>query len=306
MLPPLKIGLGTWAWGNRLVWNYGSAFDENDLFEVYSRMLESPLPFFSTSEGFSEGESERMLGRFSVRAPKPAFISSKFIPRFWLVRRSDFRSHLLASLKRLKRRKIDLYLIAPPSGWMNLRMLAECAVEAIDNGQIQNVGVSNFSAVQAAKFAELLAHFGVHLSCLEAEYNLLNRSVETNGIRQLSIELGVPLIAQSPLALGLLSGKFLNEPVQNGLRQQLMNRYPQQRLSGLIRQMNQIGSENEGRNAAQVALNWLICKRAVPIPGATSARQADENLQSINWSLSDEQVERLDRLSDELTAVNLS
>ena len=306
MLPDLKIGLGTWSWANRLVWDYGTAFDESDLFAVYERMCQLPHPLFCTSEGFSDGESERMLGRFSVRSPGKILVASKFIPRFWLFRRSDFQRNLQDSLKRLKRRVIDVYMIMPPNGWMSLRMLAECAVEAVEREQVRDIGVSNFTALQAAKFAEQLSHFGVSLSCIEAQYNLLNREVERNGIQQLCNNLKIPLIAQSPLAMGLLSGKFLAEPQRNGLRRQLMARYPQRGLTGLIRQMNLIGSESQGRNAAQVALNWLIGKGALPIPGATSADQVDENLDCLNWSLNESQMERLDRFSAEMIEVGES
>jgi aryl-alcohol dehydrogenase-like predicted oxidoreductase len=75
-----------------------------------------------------------------------------------------------------------------------------------------------------------------------------------------------------------------------------------QNIQPLIRLMNQIGGEHGGKTAAQVALNWTICKGAVPIPGAKTIRQFDQNMGAIGWRLSDQEISELDEMSDRCSA----
>ncbi len=300
MLPLFKIGVGTLAWGNQLVWDYGSDFNEASLKELFHKSVQSGQIFFNTSESYSDGESERLLGKFESESPIPVFLSSKYIPRVWRFRRRDFQSQLRESLRRLRRPFLDLYQINPPVGFMKLEMLAECAADAVDEGLVHHIGVSDFTADQIALFAELLAQLGIPLACVSSEYNLLNRSVETNGVLYRCRELSIPLIAQSPLAMGILTGKYLTKPITNGLRRQLMERYPRAGIIGLFRLMNTIGSENAGRNNGQVALNWLIRKNVIPIPGSKTVDQAFENNLAASWEMTEEQSNRLDQYSAEM------
>jgi len=297
MLPNFKIGVGTIAWRNQLIWDYGIAYDEQSLYEVFSRSLQNGIRFFSTSEAFTDGDSERILGRFAAKHPEQAFISTKYVPRPWRIRRSDFLRAMNASLARLQLRRLDLYQIGQPTGLMGIPMLVECAAEALDTGMVKNIGLSDFKANEIEQFSDLLNRLGGAVSCVETEYNLLNREIETNGVLKICQDLHIPVIAQCPLAMGLLTGKYLNEPIVNGLRRKIMQRYPTNGLNGLIRLMNLIGSEHEGRNSAQVALNWLIQKKVIPIPGIKNVEQLDQNRTVTEWDLKPEEVARLDDYS---------
>lgn len=297
MLPNFKIGVGTWAWGDYLIWDYGFGYDEQSLYEVFLRSLRDGINFFSTSETFSDGRSERLLGSFIEKNPNRVFISTKYAPQIWRFRRKDFLKSLHSSLEHLKIPAIDLYQVLPPAGLMKLPVLADCISEAYESGLIRNVGVSNFSAAQIEQFYELLNRLGIPLSSLETEYSLLNRDIETNGVLEICSRLQIRIIAQSPLAMGILTGKYTSQNEPEGIRRKFMEKYESQNLPLLFRLLNNIGSEHEGRNSAQVSLNWLIQKKVIPIPGAKTVDQVMQNNQAIGWDLTEEQVEQLDDIS---------
>ncbi len=145
-----------------------------------------------------------------------------------------------------------------------------------------------------------MAAHNIPLASNQVEYSLINRKVEENGLLDLCKELGVTLIAYSPLGQGLLTGKYTPENPPSGIRG-LRYRVDLLRKTGhLVRLMEDIGQEHGGKTPAQVALNWTICKGALPIPGAKNARQARENMEALGWRLTPSQVESLDQASREL------
>lgn len=296
--PAVRMGVGTWAWGDRLLWDYGRDYTKEDLSAVFRRYLSDGITFFATSPSFAEGSSERILGEFASGTAASVTISTKFVPRIWHIRRSVFLESLKASMLRLRLTKIPLYEICPPAGRMTIRTLAECAAEALDMGLIEQIGLSNYTAPQIDTFNEALSRFGYSITCLETPYNLLDRSIETNGILDICKRLDITILAQQPLAMGLLTGKYDGEAPSAGSRRQMMLRYYTPRLDILLRTMNHIGLENSGRNCAQVALNWILKKGIVPIPGTKTLPQAIENAQTPRWEMTDEQTTLLDTLTD--------
>jgi aryl-alcohol dehydrogenase-like predicted oxidoreductase len=144
---------------------------------------------------------------------------------------------------------------------------------------------------------QVLSKRGVPLASNQVNYSLLNRNVEKNGLLKACKELGVTLIAYSPIAKGVLTGKYTTEITPPGMRE---NSYDKERLTQvqpLIRLMREIGQAHNDKSPPQVALNWLICKGAVPIPGAKNGHQAHENAGALGWRLTDEEVTALDETS---------
>ena len=295
--PEIKCGIGTWAWGDRLLWEYGMEYGQEDLSSVFRRCLNDGVRFFATSSSFAEGDSERILGRFTASAADPVVISTKFVPRIWHLRRSDFMESLKGSLRRLRTNRINIYELCPPAGRMTLSRMAECAAEALDLGLIGQVGLSNFNVNQIDIFNEAISRFGYSIACLETPYNLLFRDIETNGVMEICRNLNITIIAQQPLAMGLLTGKYDTELPSAGSRRQMMLRYASPRLEILLRTMNHIGLENNGKNSAQVALNWIYARGVVPIPGTKTLAQAIENTQTAGWTMTEEQISRLNTLT---------
>ncbi len=300
----IALGVGTWAWGDRLLWDFGKDYGKDDLWSAFQRYINDGIHFFTTSSSFAEGESERILGEFTANTPASVTIATKYVPRPWHLRRSDFLTALKESLTRLQLSKLQIYELCPPAGRMTIPRLAECAAEALDMGLIEQIGLSNYSAVQIDAFNEAFSRFGYSAACLETPYNLLYREIETNGVLEICKKLNITILAQQPLAMGLLTGKYDGDAPAAGSRRQMMLRYHTPRLDILLRTMNHIGLENNGKNCAQVALNWIISKGIIPIPGTKTLPQAIENAQTPNWEMTAEQRNLLDTLTGQ-SAVRL-
>lgn len=298
MIPAgIQIGVGTWSWGDRLTWGFGADYNENDLQQVFQRALHDGVYFFASSEAFAEGKTECLLGEFMRQAQSHVVISTKYVPRYWRVCRSDFFDALKHSLMRLNRGYVDIYEIMPPVGLMDIRLLAQCSAEALDLGLTRQIGLSNYNLEQMTQFSELLSRFGYIPACLETEYSLLNRKIETNGVLDFCRQQNITLIAQNPLAMGFLSGKYDYQLPAEGSRRQFMRKYCNPRFELLIRLMNNIGAENGGKDCAQVSLNWLMRKNVVPIPGAKTLEQVMMNDQAGSWLMTEEEALQLDNLS---------
>jgi aryl-alcohol dehydrogenase-like predicted oxidoreductase len=113
-------------------------------------------------------------------------------------------------------------------------------------------------------------------------------------------ELGVTVIAYSPIAKGVLSGKYTPQNIPPGPRGR---RYPSEYLAKvqpLIGLLKEVGQAHGGKTPAQVSLNWLITKGAAPIPGAKNVKQAQENAGALGWRLTDTEVKALEAASDQL------
>ena len=144
---------------------------------------------------------------------------------------------------------------------------------------------------------EQLAARGVRLASNQVEYSLLRRGVEFNGVLDACRELNVKLIAYRPLASGVLSGKYTPDAPPPGVRRLRFRRALLSGLAPLVTLLAEIGRANGNRTRNQVALNWLICQGALPIPGSVSAAQASENAGAAGWRLRPADVAALSEAS---------
>jgi aryl-alcohol dehydrogenase-like predicted oxidoreductase len=173
--------------------------------------------------------------------------------------------------------------------------------EAVQAGLTRSVGVSNYDRSRTQRAYDALNREGIRLTSNQVEYSLVNRKVEKEGLLKHCQELGVRLIAYSPLGMGLLSGKYTKDNPPPGVRAGRYNRRFLERLTPLLTLMKHVGSDHAGKTPAQVALNWVICKGALPIPGAKNLDQAEMNAGALGWSLTEEEVAALDKASDALS-----
>lgn len=301
-IPPM--GVGTWAWGDRLMWGYGRGYGEADLRGAFEAALRMGVPFFDTAEIYGRGRSERLLGAFMAEAAgdgrNAVVVATKFLPFPWRLRRASLLRALTASLTRLGLRRVDLYQIHWPFPPVPIETWMDALAEAVESGLARAVGVSNYTAAQMRRAYEALARRGVALASNQVEYSLLHRRPERNGVLQACRELGVTLIAYSPLAMGLLSGKYTPAHPPPGLRGRRFGPAYLKRLQRLTGLLREIGEAHGGKTAAQVALNWVIGRGAVPIPGAKSARQVEDNAGALGWQLTAEEMEALEVASEPL------
>jgi len=197
---------------------------------------------------------------------------------------------------------VALYQVHWPLDFlMSQRTLMNALADEVDKGRIGAIGISNYSAEQMRQAHQFLAARGIPLAVNQVRYSLLSRQIETNGILNAARELDVAILAYSPLAQGLLTGKYTPDSVQTlrGARR-IDPRFSQnglEKIAPLVNALQAIGDVHQ-RTPAQVALNWLIAQgNVMPIPGAKNADQAVQNAGAIRWSLTQEEAAQLDSLT---------
>jgi aryl-alcohol dehydrogenase-like predicted oxidoreductase len=294
-----ELGLGAWAWGDRIVWNYGKGYSDADIEEGFRVSLENGVTLVDTAEVYGNGRSERLLGELLQNTETPVLVATKFFPMPWRWTKNSSINALKGSLERLEREQVDLYQNHWPSPIVPIETHAEGLAEVHKAGLARAVGVSNYDKNQMQRAITVLSKYDIPLASNQVEYHLLNRKVERNGLLARCQELGVRLIAYSPLGMGLLTGKYTPENPPPGVRgRRYIKRLHE--IQPLIKLMTEIGQDLGGKSPAQIALNWLICKGTLPIPGAKNASQAEMNAGAIGWRLSAEQVAALDEASEGL------
>jgi len=300
LLPPL--GVGTWQWGDTLVWGYGKGYSEADLRAAFEASVQQGVTFFDTAEVYGFGRSERFLGQFVREGTRPVVIATKFFPYPYRLSAKSLSRALQGSLRRLGLPRIDLYQIHWYTPLLSIEALGNALADAVESGLVRAVGVSNYSRTQMEQMYRVLERRGVPLASNQVKYNLIERDVETNGILQACRDLGVTLIAYSPLAMGVLTGRYTAQNPPPGTRGRLYQRDFLARLEPLLARMRAIGESHGDKTPAQVALNWLILKGTLPIPGAKNARHAASNAGALGWSLTGDECAELEELSRKATA----
>jgi len=293
------LGVGTWSWGDSLFWDYGKGYDQTQVRDAFQASVEAGITFFDTAEVYGLGESERLLGQFARESNTAVAITTKYFPFPWRVFPQSVKQALTKSLQRLQVDSIPLYQVHVPFTFlMNQETLMDALAEEVKQGRIQAVGVSNYSAKQMRQAHEQLQKRDVPLVSNQVPYSLLNRKTESNGIWQTAQELGVTLIAYSPLAQGLLTGKYTGQEKPSGARR-LDPRFKPSGMTQISPIMNALQelAETYQKTPAQIALNWLITQGAIPIPGAKNANQAQQNAGALGWQLDSEDIQTLDQVS---------
>lgn len=293
------LGVGAWAWGTTRLWGYGSEYGRQEVGEAFRASMAEGVTLVDTAEVYGNGASERIIGDLLREGgfDGTPVIATKFAP---LPYRLSPRSLIQAadrSLERLGVSTIDLYQIHFPSPLPNPKSLMDALAETVREGKVRRVGVSNYGAEQMKRAHDRLASHGVRLASNQVEYSLLKRAPESNGVLDACRDLGVTLISYSPIAQGLLTGRYGPGAARpSGLVRRFGRAFGERNLrkvEPVVGILREIGAAHD-KEPAQVALNWLISRGTLPIPGAKNGRQARQNAGALGWSLSDEELERLD------------
>jgi len=319
------MGIGTDSWGEKLL-GYGKRYHDDDLYQAYRACLDAGLNFFDTAEGYAGGASETLIGKFRRRDGRHIVVATKFdnpiLFSRWLKkgRPGSVVAALDASLKRLGVERVDLYQVHFPLPAEAIDGFMDLLATQVKAGKVRAVGVSNFSADLMRQAHGSLAARHMALASNQVCYNLLHRHPEANGVLAACRELEIALIAYTPLATGVLTGKYRHGAANSTLTQRLFLRLVQldpfhewadrpplmrrllskpralqfQRLGPLFQCMQEIGDAH-GKSIAQVALSWLLTADpcVIPIPGAKNVRQARENAGAQDWRLSAEERDRI-------------
>jgi len=301
------IGLGCWQFSKQknLAGKFWPTLEDELIGKVVSRSLEGGINWFDTAEIYGNGASEKALSRALQAAgqkPGKVIIASKWWPMFRFA--SNIPKTINERIKALSPFPIDLYQVHQPWGFSNEKEEVSAMADLYDRKLIKSIGVSNFSAKQMKNSWETLDMRRIPLASNQVLYNLLDRRIESNGVMELAKKLGITIIAYSPLAQGLVTGKFHDNP---GLLKNIgFRKYSSQfKSAGLekslpvVKLVKQLAIKYNA-TPAQVALNWLIHfhgETVVAIPGATKEIHAKENTGVMSFRLSEEDMGRLDRES---------
>jgi len=307
---PIKLGkteitvpslcLGTWSWGDSLFWNYGKNYGKEEVEEAFKVALQYGLNFFDTAEVYGNGLSEKLLGEFMKNTSQPIYIATKFGPLPWRVWGQSVKDALQDSLDRLQVSEIPLYQVHWPfTFFMSQETLLNALADEVKAGKTIAVGVSNYSADEMRLAHQILADRGVILATNQVRYSLLSRQIESKGIWQTAQELGVTILAYSPLAQGLLTGKYTAKNPPTGPRS-FDSRFSEKgliKIEPVLSLLRKIG-EKYDKTMAQVALNWINSRDSVmAIAGVKNAAQVRDNAGALGWEMSPEEIASLELAS---------
>ena len=305
ILANVELGIGTWQWGDRGMWGFGGGYAEADIRAAFEACLARGITFFDTAEIYGLGRSEQFLGQFIKTAGKGVTLATKFMPFPWRLGKGRLRAALCRSLDRLGVERVDLYQMHFPLPPMPIETWMDGLADAVQAGLVREVGVSNYNVAQVQRAYSALAQRGVRLASNQINYSLLDRRPEQTGLWALCRELDIRIIAYSPLAKGMLSGKYTPAHPPPGPRARIYPPDLLKRLDPLLEMLREFGKAHGHKSPGQVALNWLICKGALPIPGVKTAAQAEENIGALGWRLTQAQVQALEFASDVATGVRV-
>lgn len=303
------IGLGCWQFSKRrgISAKFWPTLPQEEIREIVRVSLEGGINWFDTAEVYGWGNSEEALAEALTaagRAPGQVIVATKWWPRMLRTAGSIHRT-IDVRLQRLGGFPIDLYQVHHPFSLSRTSAQMRAMARVVEQGKVRAVGVSNFSASQMREAHAVLGELGLKLTSNQVKYSLLDRRIEANGVLQAARELGVSIIAYSPLEQGLLSGKFHDDPglIQGrpGFRK-YMGAFKRERILAslpLIEALREL-AQAHGVTPSQIALSWLVTfhgETVVAIPGATKVRHAAENVGALSVELPVSERARIDELS---------
>jgi len=288
------IGLGTWQFGST-EWGYGPEYAGREAAAIVGRALDLGITLFDTAELYGFGRSERILGEALEGRRDDAFVASKLFPLLPVGPVVAQRAR--ASVRRLGTGHLDLYQIHQYNPLVPLTATMPAFAQLLDEGVIRQAGVSNFSLAQWQAAEKAL---GRPVLSNQVRYNLLDRRPERELLGWAQANDRV-VIAYSPLAQGLLSGRYDAEHRPRGMVRSASPAFHPENLRAvapLVGVLRGIAAAHDV-TPSQVALAWLIRRpNVVVIPGASSVAQVELNAQAADIELSEAEDEALCAASD--------
>jgi aryl-alcohol dehydrogenase-like predicted oxidoreductase len=301
---PIGLGMMEFSGGGGLM---GSAFPIIPQAEKNATIkagLEGGVNWFDTAELYGAGVSEQSLsiGLKAARTrDRDVFIATKWWPLLRTAR--NIPKTIQDRIHFLDGYSIGLYQVHQPFSFSAPEVEMDAMAELVRAGKVRSVGVSNFNAERMRRAHRRLQKHGLQLASNQVRYSLLDRHIERDGTLAAAKELGVTIIAYTPLESGLLSGKYHRNPdlLKNKSSFWRMRlRRGLDRSRKLVAALEEIASRHNA-TAAQVALNWVINSQGetvVAIPGVTRVNQATESAGAMKFELTGEEIDRLDKASN--------
>ncbi len=300
----IGIGIGTWAWGNKLVWGYQPETDDILLKKTFFDAIDGGLDFIDTADSYGTGnllgQSEKLIGNFLEELPtrkvKKITIATKLAPFPWRIGRNGLNHAFQESNKRLRGHitRVQLhwstYRYAP---WQEEQLLDGLG-DLYEKGLIKEIGLSNTGPKRLNFLYQKLKERGIKINSIQRQFSLLTKpTLKDEKIKNICIENNIEYLAYSPLALGILTIPPGKSPkTRTILRQRLFQNILPQTIE-LRTLLTDIGKKYSA-SQAQVALNWVRSHGAKPIVGMRNPSQANDAISAMNWSLNQGEKEKLD------------
>ncbi len=290
------IGLGVWQFSGGsggLAGFYWPSLPINTMQEIVRTAIKSGINWFDTAEAYGGGKSEENLAK-ALKATNVSdndvVIADKWNPVFRLAR--NILKTIDDRLTALDGYSIDIHQIHNPLSLSPIKNQIEAMAKLVEGGKIRSVGVSNFGAKKMRKAYDALQNFDLPLVTNQMKYSLLDRRIEKNGVMEIARELGIKIIAYSPLEQGILTGKYHKDPSSfdalKWIRKTfVVTKKKIQRSKKLISTLEQI-ADKYNVSIAAVSLNWLTSYHdgiVVAIPGASNHSHVEKNAESLTFNL---------------------
>ena len=302
-ITPIGLGMMEFSGGGGLLGAAFPAISQEEKNAAVRAALEGGINWFDTAELYGLGVSEASLAAALKAAGKSdgeVVVATKWWPLARTAR--NIPRTIQDRIRFLDGYSIGLYMVHQPFSFSSPEVEMDAMADLVEAGKIRSVGVSNFKAGRMRRAHRRLEQRGLPLAANQVLYNLLDRSIETNGILDTAKELGVTIIAYTPLASGLLTGKYHKQPELLKQKNIYWRRSLQSKLEKsrpLVQALEEIGLRYNA-TPAQVALNWVIHfhgEHIVTIPGVTKERQAQESAGAQKFKLTRDELAWLDELS---------
>jgi aryl-alcohol dehydrogenase-like predicted oxidoreductase len=300
---PIGLGVMELAGGGGLIGRMFPVISQEEKNAIIKAALDGGINWFDTAEMYGAGVSEQSLAtglKAAGKTDQDVLIATKWLPFLRTAR--NIGVTIDDRLRFLGGYSIANYMIHQPFSFSSPESEMNAMADLVEAGKIRSVGVSNFNPARMRRAHAALAKRGLPLAVNQVRYSLLHRKIETNGVLETARELGVTIVAYTPLERGLLTGRYHKNPEllekMSGFRKAMLKR-DIERTRPLITVMDEMANHHNV-TIAQVALNWLIHfngEIVVTIPGATKVRQAQESAGAMQFVLSADELARLDEVS---------
>jgi len=306
LVSPIGLGVMEFSDGGGLLGKIFPVIPQEEKNAIIKAAIDGGINFFDTAEMYGAGVSEESLAtglKAAGVADKDVIIETKWQPI--LRTANNIPKTIDDRLRFLGGYSISNYMIHQPMSFSSPEAEMNAMADLVEAGKIKSVGVSNFNPARMRRAHAALAKRGLPLALNQVRYSLIHREIEVDGTLETARELGVTIVAYTPLGSGILSGKYHKNPAlleeKTGLRKNWLKR-DIERTRLLIDALDEIATRREV-TMAQVALNWVIHfngEIVVTIPGATKVRQAQESAGAMNFVLFADELAKLDDISRKL------
>jgi aryl-alcohol dehydrogenase-like predicted oxidoreductase len=300
---PIGLGVMEMSRGGGYIGRMFPVIPQEEKNAIIKAALEGGINWFDTAELYGNGVSEQSLAtglKAAGKSDQDVLIATKWQPFLRTAR--NIPVTIADRLRFLGGYSIANYMIHQPYSFSSPEAEMNAMADLVEAGKIRSVGVSNFNPARMRRAHAALAKRGLPLAVNQVRYSLLHREIEKNGVLAAAKELGVTIIAYTPVGRGILTGKYHKNPEMleklTGIRKSMLAR-DIERTRPLVAVMDEIASRHQA-TIAQVALNWVIHFKGelvVTIPGATKVYQAQENAGAMRFVLSGDELARLDEAS---------